>query len=601
MTKHICMKCKRIFKQKSHLRDHMNKKVDCSLLTSQNINENIIISNNIRTSKSKANDRELVQADFDAAIKANAREFDKNDPKATEKYIFPNQETDAQFIVNKLVVENKRVISVQKKTKVGADGLMIRIVTLLTTHIDDYILDPDSIRIITGMNNVTWERDMKCKSPYFLKDKIFHHGQLLKADLMNIKNGIIIIDEIDTGDKEYQVLHNTLTEAGILDVKHMKENNNRFVFISATMFKELYHLYQWGEDLHEIYKMTIPDSYIGHKYLLNKEIIKEFYPLTTSEKVEQWIKEDIIENYASDYRVHIVRVNTKTVKLIQNECIRKGITFKNHTSDDRLTEAEEEEFFINTLTKHVVLAVKGFFRRATLLPDVWKLRIGATHEFFTKKIDDSVQIQGLPGRMTGYWKKHIEGGHKTGPHRTSIIAINRYEESYENPYGENTSYQTDGFNKKNGRVLSGPTMFSPNNILNLNPVDLPNNNKEPRTVPVIIDIDKEVYSTFTKISGDWDKKTILEIIKEKGNNDIYDRLQKMISEYDGIGDSCYVTQPIDTYHIIEAAIDAKNNKRVWWHNGNDSRKDVNKFVIFLDNKNYKIIVGIYNGKKENKE
>ena len=117
----------------------------------------------------------------------------------------------------------------------------------------------------------------------------------------------------------------------------------------------------------------------------------------------------------------------------------------------------------------------------------------------------------------------------------------------------------------------------------------------------IIDIDKEVYSTFTKISGDWDKKTILEIIKEKGNNDIYDRLQKMISEYDGIGDSCYVTQPIDTYHIIEAAIDAKNNKRVWWHNGNDSRKDVNKFVIFLDNKNYKIIVGIYNGKKENKE
>jgi hypothetical protein len=76
---------------------------------------------------------------------------------------------------------------------------------------------------------------------------------------MSISNGLIIIDEIDTGDKEYQVLHTTLKEAGVLDVEHMKKHNNRFVFISATMIKELYDLYRWGE-LHELCKMTIPAS-----------------------------------------------------------------------------------------------------------------------------------------------------------------------------------------------------------------------------------------------------------------------------------------------------------------------------------------------------
>ena len=44
----------------------------------------------------------------------------------------------------------------------------------------------------------------------------------------------------------------------------MKNNNNRFVFISATIIKELYDLYSWGT-LHESYNMTIPKSYIGHK------------------------------------------------------------------------------------------------------------------------------------------------------------------------------------------------------------------------------------------------------------------------------------------------------------------------------------------------
>ena len=416
--------------------------------------------------------RESVLADYNAAIKDNRKCFLEGNDKATAEYIFPNQIEDANNVVNKFYNDNCSVVSIQKKTKVGADGLMIEIAKLLTTHIDDkFVVNPANVRIITGMSNAGWEKDMIDKAPNCFKKKIFHHGKLSKSDLRNLRNALIIIDEIDTGDKEYQVLHRTLKEADVLDVEHMKIHNNRFVLISATILKELYDLYRWG-NYHVLYKMTIPASYIGHKDFLDMKIIKEFYPLNTKENAEKWIQDDIINNYGTDHRVHIVRVTNKTVIMVHDACICKGIEFRNHTSSNRLSKDEINEFFKEPLNQHIVIAVKGFFRRANLIPDQWKLRIGATHERHTKTVDNNVQVQGLPGRMTGYWRPIIEGGHKTGPHRTSIKAIEEYEKAYADPFGTN-SYNTSGFKKKKGKVVANPTMLSAKHIKNLEAVDLP--------------------------------------------------------------------------------------------------------------------------------
>jgi len=416
--------------------------------------------------------RELVLTAFTAANAVNKFNFGMGDVKATAEYIFPNQALDAHNVQQMFYQNNRHVVSIQKKTKVGADGLMIEIAKLLTTHIDDsFIVDLSNVRIITGMSNASWQADMIEKSPECFKNKIFHHGKLPKADIVNMKNSLIIIDEIDTGDKECQRLHRTLKEAGVLDVNHMKKHNNRFVFISATMIRELYELYTWGE-LHELCKMTIPDTYIGHIDFLEKDIVQEFYALNTQEVAEKWVQEDILDNYGTDYRIHIVRVGPKTTKLIQNACILKNIEFKNHDSTDKIQEDELKTLFDDELSNHVVLGVKGLLRRANLIPNAWKLRIGAMHERHTKTVDNNVQIQGLIGRMTGYWRVDIEAGHKTGPYRTSILAIEEYEETYANPFGENT-YHSNGFNKKIGKITAKPGMLHSRNILNLDVVKLP--------------------------------------------------------------------------------------------------------------------------------
>ena len=434
--------------------------------------------------------RSFVLGSYNSAVAENFIRYSSGDRRATSEYIYDNQKEDAAKIVYEFYRNNRRVVSITKKTKVGADGLMIELAKQMTTHPDEnFMTPPSNVRIITGMSNAAWEKDMKEKSPSCFANKIFHHGKLRHSDLIDLKNALIIIDELDTGDKVSQVLHNTLRSAGVLDVRYLEENNVRFVFISATMIKELYELYKWG-DHHYLHKMIIPESYIGHADFLEKDIIKEFYSLNTIEEATRWVTEDIIDNYGQEFRVHIVRANKKTALLIESACAHNGIDHRNHTSSDKIDYDDLCRIFETDLTRHIVLIVKGFYRRANMIPNEWKLRIGATHELYTKEVDNNAQIQALPGRMTGYWRGHIDGGHKTGPYRTSVKAVEQYDEVYNNPFGDN-SYQAAGFKKRSGHITTlNPTFVTPENIANLVPGDLPQGSEaapDPKkNVPIVI-------------------------------------------------------------------------------------------------------------------
>jgi hypothetical protein len=414
--------------------------------------------------------RELVIKHYDAAKSSNDYQFSKGNPSATEEYIFQNQMIDAGNIVNEFYRGDALVVSVQKKTKVGADGLMIEIAKLVTTHIDDeFAISFEDIRIITGMSNTGWETDMKDKSPMCFRENIFHHGKLSKSHLKGLSNALIIIDEIDTGDKESQVLHRTLQDAKLTDIEYIKRNRIRFVVISATMIREQFHLQQWGK-YHKSFKMTIPNEYVGHSDFLKWGIIQESYPISEESDALRWVREDILENYEEDFRVHIIRLKgkgkNKNAEIIEAACFASGVVFKNHTADDRLSEKDKTELFEKPLKTHVVMGVKGFFRRANLIPNQWKLRIGATHELHTKSVDNNVQIQGLPGRMTGYWRSILESGHKTGPYRTCPTAVREYIDIYEDPLGGG-SYRASGIKMGSYGNKLVSTIFSPDNISGL--------------------------------------------------------------------------------------------------------------------------------------
>ena len=388
--------------------------------------------------------REIVLNDYVSAERNNQEMFSLGNVHTGSSYIYENQKEDAFRIVDYFRNDNIRVVSILKRTKVGMDGLMIEISKLIATHSDDeFVLNRKHIFIITGMSNASWEQDMKDKTPACFRENIFHHGQLhrLKDKLLHIHNALIIIDEIDCGDKEEQKLHQLLRESGLLDLRYMETNNIRFVFVSATIVNELRDLYRWGEK-HVCYKMTIPLSYIGHDEFLDRGIIQVFYAVKDHQSADRWIREDILQHYGSDYRVHFIRTDEKHKHFVQSACARCHILCLNHTSDDRISNEELLRIFETEQETHIVILVKGLLRRANYIPNAWKMKMGAMMEKYVHSYDTNVQIQGFPGRMTGYWRSAIENGHKTGPYRTSIPAVREYEEFYASPTSRHSEYST---------------------------------------------------------------------------------------------------------------------------------------------------------------
>jgi len=524
--------------------------------------------------------REIVLNDYQSATKKNKELFITGDVKASSEYIFPNQKEDATTICNKFYETPIRVISIVKRTKVGMDGLMIEIAKNMTTHPDsNFVLHRNNILFLTGMSNVSWENDMKDKIPSCFKDNVYHHGKLqrLKNRLQNIKNTIIIIDEIDSGDKEDQKLHLILKESGILDIKYMEDNNIRFVFVSATMINELRELYKWGNK-HYTHYMIIPDIYIGHKEFLERGIIQEYYPINDDKSAEKWIQEDILQNYGVDYRVHLIRTDEKNKDFIFNACIRNNIDFKNHTSNDRISNEELADIFDNP-SKHVVIAVKGFYRRANLIPNEWKKKIGATHERYVKKYDTNVQAQGFPGRLSGYWKDVILNGHKTGPYRTSIDAINEYEEFYKNPFGK-IKYNTTGSKK---------LFVNPKHIQNLETIThIETTNKR---IPIIIDGLNENDIIFTTNKR---KEKIEYVLSKLNNNETYTKLIKFIN-YSGVL-CAQISQPNtdSSYkkHITDV-VNASITNTPYSVDLVEKFKDKNNWQLFIDNREKRLCFVIW--------
>ena len=442
--------------------------------------------------------RQIVMDYYNAASNSNKLLFSQGDVRATSEYTYDNQKFDAAFITDLFYKINVRVISIIKRTKVGMNGLMVQLATNMATHSDDnFVLQSKNIYFTTAMNNKEWEIELKRQLPYCFECNVFHHGQLHKINLKNIKNALIIIDEIDVGDKEGQKLHLLLNESGLLDMNYMEENNIRFVFVSATMKHELQELYKWG-DKHEFYKMTIPESYIGTKEFLELGIIQEYYQINDEASAKRWIKEDILENYGNDYRVSIIRMLKKNQKFIISECIKNNIKYKIHNSDDRISEDELRSIFTN-YNNHFVIIVKNFYRRADMIPNGWKLRIGAIMEQYVKKYDTSTAQQAGPGRMSGPgdWKTHILNGHKTGPYRTAVKAMIEYERFHENPFGD-TDYQTNGSKK---------VFLNPRNIENIEIQEQEQEQEEEKVINYRIYDNEKTVKEVCKILGYEYRKT----------------------------------------------------------------------------------------------
>ena len=434
----------------------------------------MIVSAAVTASSLKEVRRCSVRTSFESAKAANQTRYLEGDPHATAEYVWPNQISDADNIVNLLTKSGAVLLGIAKEPQVGMTGLLHYIPYRLCTHEnDDIVIAPKNVCILTGMSNLAWETDTKRDFPDCFQSQIFHHGKLREAlpILKRIaqEGGCVIIDEIQNGAKENQVLHQVLIESGLLNMSVLETKNVKIVTASATMIKHIHTASQWGGKA-TIYKMTIPENYVGFQKLKEKGALRQWKNMNSLDSTREWFDE-IEAHYEGEFRVHLVRANAKMTANIQKCVLERGFGLIEHNSKDRLTPEQNRLLFNDPLTRHWIILVKGLWRAANRIPTLYKFRIGSVHEQWVKKVDNDVQAQGLPGRMLGY--PGYPEGHKIGPYYTSLKAIDEYIAFADDPLSQENAYQCAGYTRSEEGVVRcrEKNITSAHNIVNLQATD----------------------------------------------------------------------------------------------------------------------------------
>lgn len=354
------------------------------------------------------------------------------DKKLTgESVIYENQIACADEIVKNL--HNRKIINIMviALTQSGKTGTMSGL-------IKSYLRDPENlipiknIYIITGLSSREWLKQTINRMPNSMQERVFHRDHLTNRfveDIKNKKNVLIIIDEIQIAAKENQTLYKTFLEAGFYNKQNLMENDIKIVEFTATPDGTIYDLMNWGENSLKL-KMVPGNKYTSCFDLKNQNRIFQYKDLCCYNKSTKKIDKKRMTKNISEIKTmidkfekplyHIIRTPNGLLGdvVINNFKTIFGKNIKHHKYDKE-SEIEDINKILNKKpSKHEFIFIKEKLRCAKTLS---KDYLGIVYERFTNTPDDSVIIQGLVGRGTGY------DDNKTTIYFTNLGSIERYE------------------------------------------------------------------------------------------------------------------------------------------------------------------------------
>ena len=239
---------------------------------------------------------------------------------------------------------------------------------------------------------------------------------MIVNDIKGKKNVLIIMDEIQVAAKTEQTVYKAFKQIGLLDKNYLLKNDIKIIEFSATPDGVLYNLKDWGPH-HKIIKLRPGEGYGGAKDLLEQGRVKQYKNLygynqetkEVSEEVRNNIREikRDIEQFDRHNRgplYHIIRTKNGAEQDITIRTFGDILGEENYcyTRYDHKHKNKEDinDILRNKPAKHTFIFIKEMQRCAKTLV---KKHIGIVYERWIKStINDSVIIQGLIGRMTGY-------------------------------------------------------------------------------------------------------------------------------------------------------------------------------------------------------
>ena len=387
--------------------------------------------------------------------------------------IYENQNNCARQIVASF--GNRKIINILiiALTQSGKTGTMC---ALIRNYLNDEenIIPKENIYIITGLSSKEWVEQTKERLPECLEKRVIHRGKLnnkFTKEIKNKKNILVIIDEIQVAAKNNQSLAKKFKVCGFYDKQYLLENDIKIVEFSATPDGVVCDLNKvdWEENSYT-HIMQPGDRYTSCFDLRKQKRVFQCKDLYCYNKENDSINYDLVDKNIGKVKkiisdkfeepmYHIIRTPTGSAQsdVINNFKRVFGkdnigiISYTQESNIDDINKILEKE-----PKKHTFIFIKEMLRCAKT---IIKTYLGILYERDAKNPNDSVMIQGLLGRATGY-----DDNHKSIVF-TNIVSIEKYERMWESEFKEEEVRWNSNTTKfKKNTLESKGTVLSPEKI-----------------------------------------------------------------------------------------------------------------------------------------
>lgn len=321
--------------------------------------------------------------------------------------IYLNQDKTSLEITAALIDRRILNVMVLAKTQSGKTGTMIALIQNYLNHPSTKI-PIKNIYIITGLSSKDWIDQTRNRMPESLKDQVYHRDKLnntFAIEVASKKNVLIIIDEVQIAAKDKQSLNKCFHKAGFYNKQSLFKRDVKIVEFTATPDGTLYDLNKWLENSSKI--MMEPGSgYTGIIELSKQNRVYQYADLKVSnDKIFQehlTFINSIIDERFKEPLYHIIRspVGEVGTRLYQrfDKFYGKSVELFRYDEDSIIEDINEQVLKVKP-SKHTFIFIKEKLRCAKTLH---KMYLGILYERYSAKPDDTVVIQGLIGRATGY-------------------------------------------------------------------------------------------------------------------------------------------------------------------------------------------------------
>lgn len=394
--------------------------------------------------------------------------------------LYPQQKACAKQILSFLQDRHVINILVTALTQAGKTGAMSAIIQNYVKVPHKNYIDIQNIYIITGLSSKDWKLQTKQRMPDSLQARIYHRDNLLTKfvpDVIGRKNVLIIMDEIHVASKIKQTICKAFHQAGLQDKNNLLQNDVKLIQFTATPNGNAFDISDWGAHSRKV-RMDNGAGYTSCFDLLKDNRIRQFQDLECVDSTTQKVNKTLLAQHFTTLkkvvcsfpnpRYHIIRIcKGKQGGIIANNFRQQFLPYKYYFWD-HFHSSQRVIDINNTLSimpeKHTFIFIKEKLRCAKTLN---KQYLGVLYERYVDDPDDSVIIQGLVGRMTGY---------DDTPTRDSVCfsniqTIQRYEQLWNSDFSPDMEWRSSTTVKLAGKMGSTKTFNDPA----LNKVVLPEN------------------------------------------------------------------------------------------------------------------------------